>query len=33
MIAEEVAKRLKRTGLPIKVQHRDAVSKSGKKSG
>ena len=33
MIAEEVAKRLKRTGLPIKVQHRDAVSKSGKKRG
>ncbi|MCX6609819.1 MAG: RNase adapter RapZ [Acidobacteria bacterium] len=33
MIAEEVAKRLKRIGLPIKVQHRDAVSKSGKKSG
>jgi UPF0042 nucleotide-binding protein len=32
MIAEEVAKRLKRIGLPIKVQHRDAVSKSGKKS-
>ena len=33
MIAEEVAKRLKRTGFPIKVNHRDALSKSGKKSG
>ena len=33
MIAEEVAKRLKRTGFPIKVNHRDALTKSGKKSG
>jgi RNase adapter protein RapZ len=33
MIAEEVAKRLKRGGFPVKVQHRDAVSKSGKKRG
>jgi UPF0042 nucleotide-binding protein len=33
MIAEEVAKRLKKTGFPIKVQHRDALSKSGKKRG
>jgi len=33
MIAEEVAKRLKRTGFPIKVQHRDTVFKSGKKRG
>ena len=33
MIAEEVAKRLKRTGFPIKVHHRDALSKSGKKRG
>ena len=33
MIAEEVAKRLKRLGYPIKVNHRDAASKSGKKSG
>lgn len=31
MIAEEVAKRLKSTGFPIRVQHRDAVTKSGKK--
>lgn len=33
MIAEEVGKRLKKTGFPIKVQHRDALSKSGKKRG
>lgn len=33
MIAEEVAKRLKRAGYPIKVNHRDAPTKSGKKSG
>ena len=33
MIAEEVAKRLKRAGYPIKVNHRDAATKSGKKSG
>ncbi|WP_238325841.1 RNase adapter RapZ [Bryobacter aggregatus] len=32
MIAEEVSKRLKREGYPIKVQHRDSPSKSGKKS-
>jgi UPF0042 nucleotide-binding protein len=33
MIAEEVAKRLKRGGFPVKVHHRDALSKSGKKRG
>ncbi len=33
MIAEEVTKRLKRLGYPIKVNHRDAANKSGKKRG
>ncbi len=33
MIAEEVAKRLKRAGFDIRVNHRDAKSKSGKKRG
>ncbi len=33
MIAEEVTKRLKRAGYPIKVNHRDAANKSGKKRG
>jgi UPF0042 nucleotide-binding protein len=33
MIAEEVAKRLKRAGFAIRVNHRDAKSKSGKKRG
>jgi len=33
MIAEDVAKRLKETGYPIKVHHRDALTKSGKKRG
>jgi RNase adapter protein RapZ len=31
MIAEEVSKRLKKTGFPIRVQHRDTNPKSGKK--
>jgi len=33
MIAEEVTKRLKRAGYPIKVNHRDAANMSGKKRG
>lgn len=33
MIAEDVAKRLKKTGYPIRVHHRDAPTKSGKKRG
>lgn len=31
MIAEEIGKRLKSTGFPIRVQHRDVNSKAGKK--